>query len=556
MKFINPYEMLDIEDFDSSSVKKAKKRKLAEIRLSDDGNIKYSNTSVDESSFNNILNKLDDPNSAHFYQQLLRDPLLSNFLKEGDTEFFEEQSTLSWTNSFIEFISPYFTYQFDKLFFQAYNEGNLYLIKKLSSHDSCIKITPTDKLYSKTYLKLKEISDSLYSTTRQVEDKYDEYSIGSVFVHIKKLVDVKLLNLLPDYFQSVRNSIGESIRGISVGIWNGHGNAKLAYQVLDWGRSIKTNGLSTSKISKAYEQISEIYREKQEEEKYSAELKKYASILVEINQLETRLENKYITPQGLDSKIRNLVPIYELNKLPDLFLQIRSAIAMGIRQLSISSWNHHQNIQIAIELLNIAKKITIPYELKQRLNEDAQTLSGLKDAVADDVVEALQTMNGVLRRVALSYDQVVNTSKVAEFVLDLFSTNTVAQLSQTSVSARHKVLNELKKILAVLPNRDNNRIVDRLKPLGNGSAEIMSKLTSMKKQVYSGRSSTPTSSGSSSSSVSKGGSNSPTWAEKNPGCIVSLALLGIGGLLVMNEESAGVGVFFLFAGFIVGKASS
>ena len=89
MQFINPYELLEVENPDASVVKKAKKRKLAEIRLSDDATIEYESKIITESLFNNIIGQLDDVSASNFYQQLMQDKDLSSFLKFGELDFFE-----------------------------------------------------------------------------------------------------------------------------------------------------------------------------------------------------------------------------------------------------------------------------------------------------------------------------------------------------------------------------------------------------------------------------------------------------------------------------------
>lgn len=51
MKFVNPYEVLELDTPDNSEVKKAKRRKLTEFDLSDDGSIEFKSIKIHKADF-------------------------------------------------------------------------------------------------------------------------------------------------------------------------------------------------------------------------------------------------------------------------------------------------------------------------------------------------------------------------------------------------------------------------------------------------------------------------------------------------------------------------
>ncbi len=127
MNFVNPFELLDVAETDAVSIKKAKKRKLAEFDLSDDGIIEVGNQKVTKSDFIRAIDELDNNDKAEFYLFVKNNPRLNAFLTNGDISFFtnfRQESIYSDVN-FINFVSPYFAEQYNKVLLETYQNDNL-----------------------------------------------------------------------------------------------------------------------------------------------------------------------------------------------------------------------------------------------------------------------------------------------------------------------------------------------------------------------------------------------------------------------------------------------
>ena len=60
MQFINPLELLALENIDAKSIKRAKKRKMAEIALSDGNFIEFEGKKIERHDLIELLDMLDD----------------------------------------------------------------------------------------------------------------------------------------------------------------------------------------------------------------------------------------------------------------------------------------------------------------------------------------------------------------------------------------------------------------------------------------------------------------------------------------------------------------
>jgi hypothetical protein len=88
MNFINPFELLDISEVDPASIKKAKRRKLTEFDLSDDGTIEFGGEKITKSDFIRVTDELDNSDKSEFYLFLANNPQLNSFLTYRKTSFF------------------------------------------------------------------------------------------------------------------------------------------------------------------------------------------------------------------------------------------------------------------------------------------------------------------------------------------------------------------------------------------------------------------------------------------------------------------------------------
>lgn len=527
MNFINPFELLDVSEVDAASIKKAKRRKLTEFDLSDDGTIEFGKGKVTKSDFIRATDELDDSDRAEFYLFLVNSPKLNAFLTYGDTSVFSNfrQESIFSDAGFINFISPYFAEQYNKVLLQAYHDENISLLKRIVANPPLVNEKDREKAYIGISNLLKNIEAELHEIRTEIDSEesyYDESTIDELVEDVSNKADANFINVLPNYFQIQRNEIAQKIRNISVAVFNSISNADVAFQIISYSLEFSTNNLTKQKIQKDYEQIKEIYESRKESEQYRPELAKYAGVLLQIVQLIKQVESNQIVPSSIVLKVNSLFSVIELNQLPSVFDELREQIALAIRGLSVAVWNKQNEIIISIGLIQVAQKINLKPEIRNQINKAFNELTALRDNQIESLITTLKRINTTITGVRLSHGQIININKVQEALNDIFKSETIQLLKIADHASKEKLFDELITIIYILPVYFVSNFIDRLVPICNGDINLKSKLDEMKAVVVSVNS-TPRSSNYSSHPAS-----SPPTDSSNR---IFMAILIIGGLL-------------------------
>lgn len=533
MNFINPFELLDVAEVDAASIKKAKRRKLAEFDLSDDGIIEVGNQKVTKSDFIRVTDELDNNDKAEFYLFVKNNLRLNAFLTNGDTSFFVNyrQESIYSDADFVNFISPYFAQQYNKVLLEAYENDNIPLLKRIVANPPLVNSRDTEKAYKGLSQFLKTIEEELHEIRTEIDNEesyYDEDTVDELDADLREKANIDAINILPSYFQAQRNEIALKVRNISVAVFNGINDADVAFQIVSHSLEFNTNNLTKQRLQKDYEQIKEIYENRKEREQFSPELAKYAGALLQIVQLIKQVENNQISTSSIQPKVNSLFSVSDLNQLPNVFDEIREQIAMAIRGLSVAVWNEKSDLDVALGLIQTAQKINLKAEVKAQINKAYNELNQLRDKQAEPIIEVLQGINKAIRQVNLSYGQTVNTDKVREVLNDVFQSEVIQALKSVNPAMKDKIFDELRPILATLPSSFVNSFVDKLNVIASGDSGLYSKLNGMKKATAS----SPTQSSSPSNRPA-----TSTSSSNNSGCVVMLVIGGIIALIAALSNS-------------------
>ena len=268
--YINPIELLcldTITGFDNLEIRKAKKRLLAEIELSENETINYNGIELTKSDCIKAIDELDYNDKKDFHLFIYQNNELNTFLKKGDLAFFEKYKTESIykLSDFIDYISVYFSSQYGKMLSRNFKDQNYNDVKLLLSVKPIVNEVYIDDCYKSTYSALRDIDNEIIKITKEIEFNRSEH-IESDFVNlpvfIKSKVNVDLVNLLPSYFQSIRNQFAQSIKNLGV-IINNHpyNKYKPAFEIIEIANSITTEGLVKQTITKGYYTIKKNYED-------------------------------------------------------------------------------------------------------------------------------------------------------------------------------------------------------------------------------------------------------------------------------------------------------
>lgn len=263
MQYINPYILLKLtpQDLESSPklLRSAKKLLLADIEL--DGNFRVEGIRVERSEALRIIDELDDENKREFHSEVFHNKLLNKFLTDGNTELFFDESSPNFASDadFLHFLLPYYAEKFNQTFFEAVKKGNLEEIRQMQKspiilegkyfdisrekvrryfnqklHDleyllDCFNrepsidiLLPVNVSFSKTYLSFFNPfqKSSKITPLREFEE--------SIF----KAKDRRVLNILSDEFQNLRDEIAKCIQNIGVAIVNELGEEEISLSLL------------------------------------------------------------------------------------------------------------------------------------------------------------------------------------------------------------------------------------------------------------------------------------------------------------------------------------
>lgn len=424
MNFINTIEILslqniDYSDLNSSIIKKAKRKILAEIELSDEGFIYYYGHKINESDLDKITNELDNKEITEFHYFILQNTYLNLFLISGDESFFKffRQESIYKSDNFINFISPYFAIKYNKVLNSAYLSENTDLIQNIVSVKPLVSNLYIDKCYkgisNSIHINIQEINKISIEIKNEDTD-YDETDIEEVLETVKNILKPEIINLLPIYFQNLKNKCANTIRNLSVDIFNSLDDSDLALEIINYALDFNIDGLTKQNLEKDYNQINNINNERNELKRIEPTIKKYASLLIEIKEIIEKSNNNSLLEKGnsiyVHDKIKSefhllfkekgedlysnengtmteiseyfqkRIDVNEINSLGDNFVEIKNQIALGLLSLSISIWNQNKNFNISLFLLKKSISIKgVHHETETKLSESINILYNLKN---------------------------------------------------------------------------------------------------------------------------------------------------------------------------------
>ncbi|MEI6707991.1 MAG: hypothetical protein WCK96_12755 [Methylococcales bacterium] len=368
MNFINPFDLLEVETTDNDAIKKAKRRKLADIELND-GFLEIGNQKISRSEFIKLVDELDDNKTKNMYFFIKKNIHLNELLLNNDVKFFYlYQPHKAYQNQdFINFVSPYFAESFSQLLLKAFKTGNNAIVDKLFSVPLLVNQEYTDKLYKNLSRLLNEQIDEL----RDISP--NDKNINSIENNCKSVANIELLNSLPDFFQKQRNDIAMELRNIAIRVYNFR-YTQISYNIVCYAQRIKIDGLIKIKVQKEVEEINELNEKEKQAKTDKLIFDKWEKIFLELIKITENFESGVIGTNGISTTIEQLFSVDELNKLPHKFEDIRHLIALKLRNLSVDIWNKF-NAKSALSVISISHKINIKdTALKEKITDDFNTL--------------------------------------------------------------------------------------------------------------------------------------------------------------------------------------
>ena len=397
MHYINPYELLEItpenlSDVNSTTIKRAKKKLLAEIELGDTDTIIHQDIELNKSDCIRAIDDLDNKDKSEFHFFIYQHKHLKRFLTSGKISFFDnyQAESIYKLPEFLDFISQFFSEQYDKVLLDNFKKWNQQAVSKILSVKPITNEAYFEKCFKSTHSFIKELEEEIRKFTKDIESNKSQF-ISKKFVGldnaILEKVNVPLLNLLPSYFSNVRNQLAKSICDLAIEINNEHKVYEYSYKIIDIANNIETDGLCKQRIIKNYYTLKSNYtsglpktetpkKETAENQLLNWWRKKATQIETITKEIEDG-ESNYISSDfyALDKEIYEIADPAKLNSLSDNFQSVRNQVATKVRSLAITVNNepHHKH-KVAYDLISIAYSINADGDVAENVSSAYTTI--------------------------------------------------------------------------------------------------------------------------------------------------------------------------------------
>lgn len=388
MVYINPIEILELKDkevneIDSSIIKKSKRRLFADIDLSDSGFYEYNGQKLTKSDCERAIEELEDKNKIEFYSHLSTNLELNKFLANGSNELLNnlKQESIYKLPEFVDFISPFFSAKIDRILLKSFQNKDLELFSSALRAEYLISKNDLNKAYKSLGNEIQQrisATDKLTKEIKEEESNYSDNNIDEVINVIKNRFPSEFLNKLPIYFQSQINKIAASINFLQLNIWNEFNTTSVPLLLLEYLLELNIESVSKPTFEKNYNIVKKKHEERIEQEKNAPLIKEWAKILISIQSKVDAVENETLKAYDALSFVNSSFDLSELNNLPSFANEIRTQIGYSIRSMSIASWNKQSDIKNALALINYSLRINVNESAKSKFQQDKNELEELE----------------------------------------------------------------------------------------------------------------------------------------------------------------------------------
>ena len=389
MVYINPIEILelkgvDVNEIDSSRIKKQKRILFADIELSDDGYLTYNGQNITKSDCERAIEELEDRNKLEFYSHLASNYELNAFLANGNHKLLNQlkQESIYKLPEFVAFVSPFFSTKIDSILVKSFQNNDLELFTAALRADYLIAENDLNNAYRSLSNEIDSRISLTDKLTKEIKDEisdYDEGNIQDIITIVEQNFTRDFLNELPSYFQSQINKIAASINFLQIQIWNEFSNTTVALKLLEYLLDLNIESVLKPTFQKNYNIVKKKHEERIAQEKNAPLIKKWAKILIALQNKVEEVENDTIKAASALSFIKTLFDSDILNSLPNFANEIRTQIAYSIRSISIASWNKQNDINSALALIRYALNIHVNDDVKVKFQQDEIELKILEE---------------------------------------------------------------------------------------------------------------------------------------------------------------------------------
>ncbi len=363
IQFINPVDILnlaatDLTSIDDTVIKRAKKATLAEIDLSDDGFFNYHEHQLTRSDCERVIDELEERDKLEFYHFIANYPVLNKFLISGDESFFTafRHESIYKLPEFVKFISPYFAAAYDSALWKAWQQYTT-PIDHIIAVEPIIVPDDVDNAYKSLRNDLNRKIEDIRGLYAKVEDLEQEVNLKAIAAQADILLDKDRLNMLPPYFQDLRNAMVLSTRKLGIQINNIRGDAAIGRQVIETLKGVLTDGVTREKLVKDYELL--LNAEQQEANANDPVRIKYNELVASLTEVYKAASNPQTSVPGVRKWVDEHINIEEIKALDVKYHNIKNQIAVKLSGVGAAIYKGHRERFAALEYLEMAEQIGV-----------------------------------------------------------------------------------------------------------------------------------------------------------------------------------------------------
>lgn len=252
--YILPAEIIGDGAIDKTSLRRAKKRLMAEFELAGTPTIDINGQTFDKTAIFRFFEDIDQKEGLDFHAYIFKNKALLAFLEEGKLDFFNTEKVDDIWNDpdFVRFIAPHFSEQFNTVLVKALKDRRNINLERLCKYPFLLDLEDEGACYQKSYRYLKRQVHDLEEIVRRCKSTYVEEREIKPFLH---LLFIRKLNLLPDYFGGIRRDIALQIEDLAINLHNGRRRTTLAVLALERGMDLEIPSDTKSRLNHVYQQL-------------------------------------------------------------------------------------------------------------------------------------------------------------------------------------------------------------------------------------------------------------------------------------------------------------
>jgi hypothetical protein len=495
MTYINPIELLEIDDISAKTIKKAKTRKLAEIELSDEGGLKYGDRIIDRSEFLKVLEELNDEKKANYHAFIMDQPLLLRFLKWGDITFFEHPTAdpLYSSRPFHNFVGAYFAEAFKKAFAEAYQNGDTYILLKMTERPMPILPTHRDTLYRKVEQSLTYLVDDLKLYYNKIKFSPQHSRPTDPSAILEKGLEgwnPNVLNALPKFFEDKRSDLAKTLADMAIMVFDRYPKDKgNFFHLIEAAYQLKVRPSTKQQVQVDYRYLRSKLKDRNAEE--TEQLKAEVQAMIErLSNIRKGNVGSNSTAQGVLNLIRSIVKLGTLNQAVFELNTLKNQLASELAQLALFVWEKYEDIHAYEEVINIALEIELDSAQTNTLKALKNRQQKKKKKAAYNfgvLLVALSSIRENIQKNIRKEDGLHEPAKIVQLLSDFFRPDLCeALIKEDNALVRKQVFENLLPILHYIRRRDPLaalRLLEQLEDVIKSDKEFHATIEKMGDQI-------------------------------------------------------------------------